>query len=296
MQSSSVLCADLPSTRGGVAQTHEQIPLPRVDHVSMSTIPNTQGRALRPGETRANRNVPLSPVENENAIALRNLAKRSISPIFGPSTPAKKARIQTRLLSPPSSPLRPRPLPCSVFAPISVRAYKFGAEDNDTDASWCTFSAMKLGKRTPAVGSRVNKTRNGPSGGITKSGTFRLPGVGLDRRAKLGKSADAPPPLPQQEQKRRVITYLPPPLQMPKTGDGGASGRETVHRCAKRQSPELNTSTRGGKDTTIECHVSLDLEAKNGASVTAIRHEELDDDDSANALLMDSDDATLVGE
>ncbi|KAI6009266.1 hypothetical protein EDC04DRAFT_859423 [Pisolithus marmoratus] len=310
MQSPSVLGADLLSTRGGVARTHEQIPLPRVDHVSMYTILNAQGHAPRPGKTNVsdprapliphcvtgtNRNVPLSPVEDENAVALRNLAKRSAPPISGSSTPAKRARIRNRLPSPPSSPLRLRLPPCSTSAPISVRAYKFGAEDNDPDASWSTFSATKLGKRTPAVGSRANKSRNGPSSRIMKSGTFKLPGVGLDRRAKLGKSADAPHPLLQQEQKRRVITYLPPPLQTPKMEGGGASDRETDHRCAERESHELNTSTGGRKDTTIEWRVSLDSEAKNGASVTTTKHEELDDD-SANVLLMDSDDATLVGE
>ncbi|KAI6118610.1 hypothetical protein EV401DRAFT_1965866, partial [Pisolithus croceorrhizus] len=172
----------------------------------------------------------------------------------------------------------------------------FGAEDSDPDVSWSTFSATKLGKRTPALGTQARKPRNGPNDGIKKSGTFRLPGVGLGRRVKFGESAHAPPLPPQQEQKRRVITYLPPPLQMPKTESGGASDRKTNHHDAKRGSRELDTCTRR-EDTMIKCHVLLDSEARGGASAATTEREQWDGNDpSAVVPLMDSDDATLVGE
>lgn len=196
--------------------------------------------------------------------------------------------------SPPSPPPKPRPPPYSASSPTFARAYKFGTEDNDPDASWSTFSAAKLGKRTAALGSGANKARNGPSGGIKKSGTFKLPGVGLGRRAKLGKASDAPFLPPQHEQKRRVITYLPPPPQMSKAEAGGPSDKETERRRAKRG---LHTSTRGRKESIIECHVLSDSEAKIGTSVTAAKHQELDDNNLGTAVPpTDSDDVTLVGE
>ncbi|KAI6145709.1 hypothetical protein EDD17DRAFT_1652441, partial [Pisolithus thermaeus] len=311
LQSLSVPEVDSLPTHGATVRAYEQIPLPHVNHVLRHPVSNARGHEPRPGVTSVSkpwlpsvfhcltgteRGVPPFPTEDKVPDASRSPAKRSTSPIGGFSTPFKKARIQTRLASPPSSPLRLRPPPCLVSSSKSVRAYMFGAEDSDPDASWSTFSATKLGKRTPALGTRARKPRNGPNDGIKKSGTFRLPGVGLGRQVKFGESAHAPPLPPQQEQKRRVITYLPPPPQMPKTESGGASDRKINHCDTKRESRELDTCTRR-KDTMIKCHVLLDSDAGSGTSAATTECEQWDDNDlSAVVPLMDSDDATLVGE
>lgn len=281
-QWSSVHRTDSPSIYGAETRILEEVPLPHVDSGSTYMASNAQGHVGR-------------PVANpRHALISHRPTKRSASPIPGPSTPAKKARIRTSLPSPPSPPPKPRPPPYSASSPTFARAYKFGTEDNDPDASWSTFSAAKLGKRTAALGSGANKARNGPSSGIKKSGAFRLPGVGPGRRAKVGKATDGPSLPPQNEQKRRVITYLPPPPQMSKAEAGGPSDKETESQHAKRG---LHTSTRGRKDSIIECHVLSDSEAKIGASVTAAKHQELDDNNLGTAVpLTDSDDVTLVGE
>lgn len=316
MQSLSVPAVDSPPTQGATdgaaVRTHEQILQPHANHVVMYPVSNVRRHAPRPGVTSVSkprvssisyfcltgteRNVPPFLIEDEDAVASRNPPKRSTSPIGGFSTSAKRARIQARLPSPTSSPLRPRPPPYSTSSPKSVGAYRFGAEDSDPDASWSTFSATRFGKKIPALGARANKPQNGPNDGIKKSGTFRLPGVGLGRRVKFGGSADASPLPPPQDQKRRVITYLPPPLQMPKTEDGGASDKKSDYRDAKRGSHKLDTCTRT-KDAMIKCHVLLDSEATGGASASTTEHEELDDNDPSTMVpLIDSDDATLVGE
>lgn len=83
---------------------------------------------------------------------------------------------------------------------------------------------------------------------------------------------------------------------MPNTEDGGASDKKSDYRDAKRGSHKLDACTRT-KDAMIKCHVLLDSEATGGASATTTEHEELDDNDPSTMVpLIDSDDATLVGE
>ncbi|KAI6006841.1 hypothetical protein EDD15DRAFT_2207286 [Pisolithus albus] len=316
MRSLSVPAVDSPPTQGATddaaVQTHEQILQPHANHVAMYSVSNVRKHAPRPRVTSVlkprvpsisrfcltdtERSVPPFLIEDEDAVASRNAPKRSTSPIGGFPTPTKRARIQTRLPSPTSSPLRPRPPPCLTSSPKSVGAYRFGAEDNDPDASWSTFSATRFGREPPVPGTRANRPRNGPNDGIKKSGTFTLPGVGLGRRVKFGGATDASPLPPPQDQKRRVITYLPPPLQVPNTEDGGASDKKSDYRDAKRESHKLDTCTRA-KDAMIKCDVLLDSEATGGASASTTEREELDDNDPSTMVpLMDSDDATLVGE
>ena len=125
----------------------------------------------------------------------------------------KRKRLATPEPTPPRKTPRPsatrpnatRPLdPDAAPPPTSTSqrcatAYAFG-EDDDPDAEWSTLARTK---RKVLSATRVAK----PSG-VRQSGRFHLPLLGLARGTR------AP------EVKRRVITYLPPPMASKKLVDG----------------------------------------------------------------------------
>ncbi|KAG8216596.1 hypothetical protein J3R82DRAFT_6782 [Butyriboletus roseoflavus] len=144
--------------------------------------------------------LPLVPEPRQDAtkpLHIRTLGpkhKRLASP--GPTTPRKKPRASASASRPPD------PVPPTISAPRRCpTAYTFG-EDDDPDAEWSTLVRTKRRAATPAK-------RVGKPGGVRQSGCFRLPLPGLSPRT----------PTRAPEAKRRVITYLPPPMTNKKRDD-----------------------------------------------------------------------------
>ena len=201
------------------------------------------------------------------------LTERTVSPIAVPVTPVK--RPQTRPPSPPSISDKRR---AKAARPYTC---KFGNDEDDEDASWSTLGAARRDSRGRPTflsgrerGRGKNETR--PSGGIKRSGVFKLPGLGIGgaksgaRCVDVGDTSSHP--------KRRVITYLPPPMEhQVNTNVGGT--------C--RDQSGLDEGVSKGTELTEE--IDHGMEDKGDMS-------DNDRDYDVPAPRMDSDEATLVGE
>lgn len=197
---------------------------------------------------------------------IRSLNKRSLSPLAVPVTPVKKLR--TRPPSPPSYPDRGRARAACAYTP------KFGGDEDDEDESWSTLGATRRdGGGRPVFLSGRDKNKKRPSGGVKRSGVFKLPGLGRGgARNRTRKDVDDMPSSP----KGRVITYLPPPMEhLPLTDMGGT---------CKHQGGGLGKGMSKGTGLNIKTDYAPDVELA----------DECDYD--VPAPRMDSDEATLVGE
>ncbi|KAL4073454.1 hypothetical protein J3A83DRAFT_4503334 [Scleroderma citrinum] len=212
-------------------------------------------------------------VHEGDAPCIRSHNKRRPSPIAVPVTPVKKTRIR-----PPSSP----PSPDRRARAVRAYAYKSSGDDEDEDRSWSTLGAVrrdKGGRPTFLSGKERGRGKNEKrlGGGMKRSGVFKLPGIGGGGRNGVSKCMDAngAPSHP----KRRVITYLPPPMENQAHADVGETRRD-----------------QGGLE---KC-----MSAKKGANIKTDRAPEVEHEDKLDDKCdydmavphMDSDEITLVGE
>ncbi|KIJ63812.1 hypothetical protein HYDPIDRAFT_112775 [Hydnomerulius pinastri MD-312] len=133
--------------------------------------------------------------------------KRLPSPM--PTLRSKKPRTRT-----------PRCLTPAINGPS---AYTFG-EDDDPDAKWSTFG---VSRKKATTARRSENPR-----GMKQSGGFRLPLVGL------GKKPVKPKTEPIPEVKRRVVTYLPPPMTIRGLVDDSISMPGTTVAATDNTVPE----------------------------------------------------------
>ncbi|KAH0834973.1 hypothetical protein J3R83DRAFT_10685 [Lanmaoa asiatica] len=176
--------------------------------------------------------------------------KRLASPEL---TPARK-RLRASAARPPD----PAP-PTTSTSRYCPTAYTFG-EDDDPDIKWSTLAKTK---RRAVTSKRVEK----PSG-VRQSECFRLP--------LLGRTQKTPTRAP--EVKRRIITYLPPPMANKKLVDNidGGPWASTNHLA---------------NDVTAK----ITLPTRDPAKHVQVETEEQEVDDEVEIRVMDSD-VTLVNE
>ena len=176
---------------------------------------------------------------------------------------------EPRATPPRARATRPLDLDAAPPTPSASRrrptAYAFG-EDDDPDAEWSTLARTK--RKAPSA-MRVAKPK--PSG-ARQSGRFRLPLLGLAR--------GTPTPTRVPEVKRRVITYLPPPMASKKLADDVDGGP----RASTNHQVQADPPSRGPAKHEHE-HAQVEAEA----------HEEEEEEQVAEMCVMDSD-VTLVNE
>ena len=153
--------------------------------------------------------------------------KRLTSP--RPASPRKKPRASASA----SWPLAPAPPTVSASRRCPA-AYTFG-EDDDLDTEWSTLAGTK--RRSATLAKRAGKP-----GGVKQSGCFRLPGL-----------APRTPTL-APEAKRRVITYIPPPMASKKRGNEVAANIDPPTR-GTRKHPQVASEEQEEEEEEIEIRV-----------------------------------------
>ena len=181
----------------------------------------------------------------------------------------RPASPEPRATPPSARTTRPLDLDAAPPTPAASRrrptAYAFG-EDDDPDAEWSTLARTK---RKMPLAMRVSKPK--PSG-VGQSGRFRLPLLGLARG------------MPAPEVKRRVITYLPPPMASKKLADDVDGGPRASTNHQVQADTRSDPPSRG---PTKYDHAQVNSEAE--------AHEEEEEEQVAEMCVMDSD-VTLVNE
>ncbi|KAH7921850.1 hypothetical protein BV22DRAFT_701221 [Leucogyrophana mollusca] len=172
-------------------------------------LTSTMAQSLAPPSPKAPPAQMEDIVHSETGPLTRLLATHEGSPL------ATVPRIKRRHSSTPSPSPSPKPRPSgrprqspripSSPIPQGPSAYAFAAND-ENDAAWSTLPCHK----------KSQAALNGPRKPVVKqSGRFRLPLPGLQRRAdnETGKtSKEKKPDATGSDIRRRVVTYLPPPM------------------------------------------------------------------------------------